>query len=229
MELRIIAEFSQDPLWLEAFRNGGDLHSILCSKTFNIPIEDVKKPFHGNPDITYRDVQKIINFGLAYGMTKYKLADTMQIDIDSADKIINNFFSIVPKVKEFLNNLGKLGTSRGYIRTGYPYRRVRFFPNYENPNYFGNIERASKNTPIQGTNGDIIKLALINVQNEIDKNNWPVKIILAVYDEINTECREDLSEKWKSKLEEIMIESAKVCIKSIPTIVDCKISDYWQK
>lgn len=65
MELRIIAEFSQDPLWVKAFREGGDLHSILCSETFDIPIEDVKKPFYANPDITYRDVQKTIDFGLA--------------------------------------------------------------------------------------------------------------------------------------------------------------------
>jgi len=63
MELRIIAEFSNDPLWVKAFKEGGDLHSILCSKTFGIPIEDVKKPFPGKPSFTYRDVQKTINFG----------------------------------------------------------------------------------------------------------------------------------------------------------------------
>ena len=65
MELRIIAEFSKDPLWVDAFNTGKDLHSVLCAKTFNIDISKVKDPFPGNPDMTYRDVQKTINFGLA--------------------------------------------------------------------------------------------------------------------------------------------------------------------
>ena len=85
------------------------------------------------------------------------------------------------------------------------------------------------NTPIQGCNGNIIKLALINTQKEITLNNWPVNILLSVYDEIQTECREDLADQWKVKLEEIMIDSAKTVIKSIPIKADCSVSDYWKK
>jgi len=85
------------------------------------------------------------------------------------------------------------------------------------------------NTPIQGCNGNIIKLALINVQKEINLNNWPVTILLSVYDEIQTECREDMTEQWKLKLEEIMVDTGKVFIKSIPMKCDCSIHDYWQK
>lgn len=238
MELRIIAEFSQDPLWIKAFTEGGDLHSILCSETFDIPIEDVKKPFYANPDITYRDVQKTIDFGLAYGMSKFKLANTILVSVDEADIIINKFFSKVPKVQQFLENLGNLAKNRGFIKTAPPYSRVRRFPKWEymqqnfttqKDKWLGEIERAGKNTPIQGCNGDILKLAIINMQNEIDDNNWDVNILLTVYDEIQTEVNRNIAELWLKKQEEIMVNAAKTIIKTIPVVCDCKISEYWQK
>jgi DNA polymerase-1 len=232
MELRIIAEFSQDPLWVSSFVNGEDLHSVLCAATFDIPITDVKKPFPGKPDITYRDIQKTINFGLAYGMSKFKLADTMQISVDEADRIIQKFFKVVPSVERFLTSLGKLAKTRGYIKTAAPYRRIRWFEGWDNKDDFkrlGEIERAGKNTPIQGTNGDIIKVALISVQNYIDFHNLPINILLSVYDEIQTECPEELAEEWKNTLNVLMIEAAKTVIKTIPIVVDCKISNYWEK
>lgn len=239
MELRLIAEFSQDPLWINAFNEGQDLHSVLCSKTFDIPITDVKKETPFKKGVTYRDVQKTVNFGLAYGMSKFKLADTIDIKVDEADKIIKKFFEVVPKVNAFLNNLGNTGKKYGRIRTAKPFRRVRFFGDWEKAiresgtsdsfKILGDIERASKNTPIQGSNGDIIKHALISVQKTIDDNNYPVKIILAVYDEIQTECKDDFAEEWKTILDRIMKESAQLVIKSIPVEVDCKISKTWTK
>lgn len=172
-------------------------------------------------------------------MSKYKLADTIDISVDQADKIIKKFFDVVPQVNQFLTLLGNVGKQYGTIRTAAPFRRLRQFGNWqlamENKGsqdsfkILGEIERASKNSPIQGSNADIIKLALINVQKEIDDNNYPVKIILAVYDEIQTECKDEFAEQWKNILNKIMIESAQVIIKSIPVEVDCKISKSWQK
>lgn len=156
MELRIIAEFSNDPVWLDAFDTGKDLHSILCTMTFGIPIEDVKKPFPQKPDVTYRDIQKIINFGLAYGMSEFKLADTMDISVKEAKKIIDKFFYSVPKVKKLLDELGNVAKNNGYIRTAAPFRRMRRFPDWVDAKVnkdfikLGEIERAGKNTPIQG-------------------------------------------------------------------------------
>lgn len=238
MELRIIAEFSQDPLWVKAFREGGDLHSILCSETFDIPLEDVKKPFYANPDITYRDVQKTIDFGLAYGMSKFKLASTILVSVDEADRIINKFFSKVPKVRQFLDSLGNLAKTRGFIRTAPPYSRVRRFPKWEymqqnstsqRDKWLGEIERAGKNAPIQGVNGDVLKLAIVNMQEEIDNNGWDVNILLTVYDEIQTEANRNIAEKWLKKQEEIMVDAAQTIIKTIPVVCDCKITEYWQK
>jgi len=232
MELRIIAEFSKDPLWVNAFNDGQDLHSVLCSATFDILITDVKQETPFKKGVSYRDIQKTINFGLAYGMSKFKLADTMQIPVGEADKIIKKFFKVVPKVEQFLNGLGELAKARGYIKSGQPYGRIRWFDGYDNKGNFvrqGEIERAGKNTPIQGTNGDIIKSALINVQQFIDDRQLPINILLSVYDEIQTECPEDLSEWWKLELDKLMVESAQKVIKSVPIVVDCKIASYWDK
>lgn len=235
MELRIIAEFSKDEVWLNAFKEGKDLHSVLCAMTFDIPIEDAKKETPFKKNVTYRDVQKTINFGLAYGMSEFKLADTMEISVSEAKAIITKFFKAVPKVEKFLTGLGELGKKRGFIRTSAPYRRIRWFEQWqhavetENFGVMGSIERASKNTPIQGSNGDIIKQALIDVQQEIYDNNWDVKIILAVYDEIQTETRADQAEAWKVKLDELMVNAAKKVLLEVPVVVDCSITDYWQK
>lgn len=238
-ELAIIAEFSEDPLWIKTLKDGKNLHTELCAATFDICTSDVKKPFPPKPDITYRDVQKTVDFGLAYGMSHYKLSDTIEVSEDEAKDIINKFFSVVPQVKAFLDSLGYLGKSRGFIRTAPPFRRIRWFPAFKvlqsEPNHSkaskwrSSMERKAKNMPIQGTNGDVIKLALIKVQEEINKNNWPVRILLSIYDEIQTECREDRAEEWKVKLQELMIEAARVILKTVPIEADVSISDYWTK
>lgn len=240
-ELRIIAEYSQDPLWVNTFKNGGDLHSILCSETFDIPLSDVKKPFPYNKNVTYRDVQKTLNFGLSYGMSEFKLSSTIGVSVKQAQDIIKKFFSKVPDVEKFLNKIGNLGTKRGYIKVPNPYGRIRFFPKYNvikqypgdtssvKKKWLGEIERASKNTPIQGVNGTVIKLALILVQEEIDKHNYPVKILLSVYDEIQTECRDDFVEEWKVILENKMIEAGKIMVKTVPIVAECDYADYWVK
>jgi len=172
-------------------------------------------------------------------MSEFKLADTIGVDPIEARKIITKFFSKVPKVKNFLDTLGALASNRGYIKIPNPYGRIRFFPKYDvlkaYPNtkvkgkWLGEMSRAGKNTPIQGLNGNVIKLALIYVQRYIDANNIPVKILLSIYDEIQTECRKDFTEQWKGILEELMIKAAKVYVKSVPVEVDCKINDYWTK
>jgi DNA polymerase-1 len=230
-ELRIIAAFSKDPIWVNAFIEGEDLHSVLCAATFNIPITDVKTETPFKAGVTYRDVQKTVNFGLAYGMSKFKLSDTLQISLEEADGIITKFFTAVPKVKTFLHGLAKLGTSRGFIRTAPPFGRIRFFEGHdsENPIRHGEIERASMNTPIQGTNGDLIKVALIKIQDFIDANKLDINILLSVYDEIQTECPESIAEWWREQLNRLMLEAAEVIIKDVPFVVDCKVSDCWQK
>lgn len=176
---------------------------------------------------------------LAYGMSEFKLAKTILVPVKEAKSIIDKFFSKVPKVKQFLDMLGYISTTYGYSVTPNPYKRVRRYPkwnylqkNHTSPSkdkWLGEIDRAGRNSPIQGCNGDIIKLALVNTQNEIDLNNWYTNILLSVYDEIQTECRNDQAENWKYKLQELMINSAKTVIKEVPINVDVKITKCWSK
>ena len=238
-ELAIIAELSQDPLWVNSLNKGKNLHTILCMETFDIPEDKVNDPFPYNKDMTYRAVQKTIDFGLAYGMSEFKLSNTIGVTKQQAKEIIDKFFKKVPQVKEFLDMLGLLAKERGYIKIPNPYGRIRFFPKFnviqkypstkQKFKWLGEMERAGKNTPIQGLNGNTIKLALIYVQEYIDKHNLPVKILLSIYDEIQTECREDYAEEWKVILQNLMVKAAKVYIKSVPVEADCKINDYWTK
>ena len=165
-------------------------------------------------------------------MTKYKLADTAQISVPNAEKIIKMYFSKVPKLEQFLNMLSKSAVKNGYLRTDPHYfRRIRWFPklNKQDGKSVGEVERAAKNLPSQGTNANITKQALINLQNIIDINNYPVRILLSVHDEVITEAIEEFAEEWKSILENIMIETAQLVIKSIPVKVEGVISDYWSK
>jgi DNA polymerase-1 len=233
-ELRIITELSQDPLWLDTFNNDGDLHSILCCKTFGIPIEDVKKPFPYKPEVNYRFVQKTTNFMLSYGGSEYKLSAMIQITPKVAKDIINKFFAVVPKVKEFLDMLGATAKKYGRIRSPLPYRRIRFFPEHEeavrdnNFSVLGSIERSGKNHPIQGANANITKLALCRIQDRIDDEILPIKILLPIHDAILVEAPKSIQDYAIKVVQEEMIAAAKTTIKSIPVKVDTTFGEYWK-
>ena len=230
-ELRIIAEFSKDPVWVNAFKEGKDLHSELCAMTFHIDINDVKTPTPFKPDIKYRDVQKTLNFGLAYGMSHIKLANTIEISEDEAKDIIDKFFRSVPRVEKFLTALGNKGKNTGKIKSPPPYGRIRYFSDYQTADNArkGAIERASKNHPIQGGNADMTKLALIYIYDYIRRHDLPVRLIHTVHDEIQTEVTEEYAAEWAVKMSELMNEAAAVILKNVPMVVDCAVNDYWSK
>lgn len=164
-------------------------------------------------------------------MSEFKLADTIEITVDQAKAIINKFFKAVPKVQQFLNTLGELGKSRGYIKTAKPYGRIRWFEGWDSQDYkrLGEIERQSKNHPIQGGNADMTKLALVLLYRIIKENNYPVKLIHQVHDEIQTEVKEEFAYEWAKIMESKMIEAASVILKEVPMVVDCKVADSWSK
>lgn len=166
-------------------------------------------------------------------MSHFKLANTIDIDEEYAKQIIEDYFKVVPKVKEFLTGLGNLGKNRGYIRTGPPYRRVRFFQEWHEDlddfKTLGQIERASMNTPIQGSNADLTKKALCNIYNYIQEHKLPVKIINVIHDEILTECDEGYAEEWRTIMSKLMTDTGAQFVKSVQMTTDCKIMTCWQK
>lgn len=158
-------------------------------------------------------------------------AKTIDISEDEAQNIIDAFFTVVPKVKHYLNHMGFYGKTHLVSHTMLPFGRKRYYDLHDMHDFkrLSEIERQSKNHGPQGTNGDIIKAALILINNHIKKHNLDIKIINSIYDEIITECREDLAEAWLPVMESLMIQAAGIVIKSIPIKVDIHITDKWEK
>jgi len=233
-ELNVIAYGSQDPIWLDALKKGLDLHGVCANLVFgdkwrNADVEAKKK---------LRIQIKTINFGLAYGMGPFKLAETLSITQKAASILIQKYFTEFPNIKAFLEKLGQYGKDKGFICTFRPFLRRRWFSNwYPEMQHskgklreLGVIERASKNTPIQGSSADMTKLALIYIYNEIQKS-WfdKVKIIMTVHDQIDTICHKDVAEAWKIRMTELMEKAGKVIIPNNLLKAETNISQTWEK
>lgn len=242
-ELRLIAEGSKEPKWVDAFNNGLDLHTEMAVMIFdNLKREDAKTPceeiYVGGTKVFLRGVDprfvaKTINFMLAYGGSEYKLADVLSIEVDAAKKIKDKYFSGVPKLQEFLASCAAYGVNKGYIRSFKPYSGIRFFDEFDTADFktIGSIERASKNTPIQATGAIMCKLALIKIDDYIKDNQLTdkVKICLQIHDAIYTYAKTDFAEEWIKIQERLMIEAGQIFIKSIPVKSDSKITNYLKK
>lgn len=243
-ELCIIATGSQDPVWIQALETGQDLHSVCAELVFDTRWSDAAEgnckfysqnkakcscPKHGK----LRTQVKSINFGLAYGMSAHKLSDTLQISLPEAEELIEKYFTAFPRIKNFLTKLGNYGTSNGHIRTFKPYRRIRWFPKWEpymrDMVEFGSIERASKNTPIQGTGADMTKEALVIMRKFILMNKLPVKIVMTVHDQIDTIVHADYADQWKRDMKALMERAALTTIPNGLLKSDTNLSLTWEK
>lgn len=246
-ELNVIAYGSQDPVFLKALQNNEDLHSVCAELVFG----DVWNKA-ADPDCDYvlrkekcncsahkklRTQVKTINFGLAYGMGPKKLSETINCDVKEAKILITKYFKAFPKIEAFLNGLGEFGKKHGYIETFPPFRRKRWFNSWTPKMYsdrdsfmeLGSIERASKNTPIQGSSADMTKLALVLIHKHVKENNLPVKIIMTVHDQIDTICPREYAEEWKIVMTELMERAANTVIKNGLLKAETSITNVWSK
>jgi len=253
-ELCIIAYGSKDPVWLQALADGKDLHSVCAELVYSFRWKKAASPgckyYKKDADGKFlkakcdckghkllRTSVKTINFGLAYGMSKVKLADTLQISIGESDRLIKKYFKAFPKIKFFLNCLGEYGLDKGYIKTFAPYRRMRWYSSWHKGiktdkslrKELGMIERASKNTPIQGTGADMCKYALILIRDYIAKHKIPVKLVMAVHDQIDTIVHKDYADQWSIELSELMQQSTLNIIPSGLLKADTTKSSFWEK
>lgn len=246
-ELNVIAYGSQDPVFLKALQNNEDLHSVCAELVFG----DVWNKA-AEPDCDYvlkrekcncsahkklRTQVKTINFGLAYGMGPKKLSETINCSTKEAKELITKYFKAFPKIEAFLNGLGEFGKKHGYIETFPPFRRKRWFNSWTPKMYsdrdsfmeLGSIERASKNTPIQGSSADMTKLALVLIHKHVKENNLPVKIIMTVHDQIDTICPREYAEEWKILMTELMEKAANTVIKNGLLKAETSITNVWSK
>ena len=154
------------------------------------------------------------------------------ISENEAEKLINGYFKAFPKIAGFLNALGNYGVQHGHIKTFKPYRRIRWFDDWDpfmDKKVLGKIERASKNTPIQGAAADMTKRAMVLIRNEIRNKCLPVKMVMTVHDQIDTVCSEEYAEEWKIRLETLMEEAALEIIDNGLLKAEVEITDVWSK
>ncbi len=218
IELRIMAHLSNDPGLVEAFSQGEDIHRATAAEIFGVtPIE---------VSAEQRRSAKAINFGLIYGMSAFGLAKQLGINRNAAQEYINLYFDRYPGVLTFMNRMKTEAAERGYVETVFG-RRLHL-PDIKSRNGQRRqyAERAAINAPMQGSAADIIKKAMINVQNWIDTNSTGVTMIMQVHDELVFEIPEDNAMKISSQIQTIMNAAAKL---SVPLIVDIGIGDNWDQ
>jgi len=246
-ELNVIAFGSQDPVWLKALEEGQDLHSVCAELVYgdkwmkaadkNCNYLVAKGKCKCKQHKKLRTNVKSINFGLAYGMGANKLAATLDISKKAAEKLIEDYFEAFPAIKGFLERLSNFGTKFGYIKTFPPYNRKRWFNTWfpkmynsrENSQEFASIERASKNTPIQGASADMTKKALILIRNYIKTHDIPVKVVMTVHDQIDTICEESYLKKWTIQFKLLMEEAAAEIVTNGLLKAEVSVSDCWEK
>lgn len=237
-EAKVAACGSKDDVWLNTFKEGKDLHSEVCKMMFNITDDLVRTKPEFLRGKTYRDAAKTINFGVLFGMSKFKLSNTLQISLEEAEMLIGKYFNASPKLKAYLDSCAKYGLKNGYIRSYKPYSAIRWFPNWhENLDdkkdfkVVGEITRISYNTPVQMTGALITKLALTKVRNYIHQNNLEdkVKLVHVVHDAIYTESDEDYAEEFSIIQSRLMTEAGEDFKLELPMTTDIAIDDFWNK
>lgn len=233
-ELRIIADMSKEPKWIDIFLNGKDLHSISAAGIFGVTEDEVladKKLPDDDPNKKfYRDRSKPLSFGLAYGLTKVGLALRLGISEKEAQDMIDAYFRTYPGVKRFLDSSAKMAVSKRYSVSASGRRRYYTLPDKSDPEFGrlkGSVERKAKNMPIQAGNADTIKQAIILAEERLEP--YDAEVILTVHDEIVVEVREEQATEVSRIVSESMVDGFGEFFKTVPMIADASINDYWQK
>ena len=196
IELRIMAAFSQDDSMLEAFNNGLDVHKATAAKVFHVPLEEV------NSDM--RRKAKTVNFGIIYGVSAFGLAGQLAISRTEAKEIIDQYFVEFPKVKTYMDTCVHTAQELGYVETVLGRRRYLRDIMSANMNERGFAERNAINAPIQGSAADMIKVAMIQIQNFLEKEKLKSKMILTVHDELVFDAHIPEINYLRDKINDIM-------------------------
>lgn len=216
IELRIMAHLSGDENMIEAFRDGHDIHRATASKIWKVSMEDVTD--------AQRKKAKQANFGIIYGITTYGLAQRMGIDNGEARQLINDYFQTFPKVSEYMEQSKQMAREHGYAETMFGRRRYLQDINSKNGTVRGFAERNAINAPIQGSEADIIKLAMVRIWRRFKAENIRSKMILQVHDELNFSVFPEEADK----VERIILEEMQGAYKlSVPLVADAGWGDNW--
>ncbi|MBT8580516.1 DNA polymerase I [Polynucleobacter paneuropaeus] len=217
IELRIMAHIAEDANLLEAFATGKDVHQATAAEIFGIPLEDVSSE--------QRRYAKVINFGLIYGMSAFGLAGNLGIERGAAQNYIAKYFERYPGVAQYMERTRLEARDRGYVET--VFGRRLWLPEIKSngPRRQG-AERAAINAPMQGTAADLIKLAMIAVENWIEKEQLKTKMLLQVHDELVFDVPLDEIELLQAKLPGLMCQVAQL---KVPLVVSIGVGDNWEE
>lgn len=216
VELRVLAHISKDENMTYAFLHNEDVHKQAASKVLGIPINEVTKE--------QRSSAKAVNFGIVYGISDFGLSEQLGISRKEAKKYIEQYLEKYNGIQKFMNDIVEEAKEKGYVET--LFHRRRYIPELQSNNYmvrqFG--ARAAMNTPIQGTAADIMKIAMINVFNQLKERGLDAKIVLQVHDELILECNVNQKEEAALLLKENMENACKM---DVPLNVETSEAVNW--
>ena len=215
IELRIIAELSKDPVMLESFQKGEDIHKATAARVFNVSLEEVNRE--------QRSQAKTVNFGIIYGVSAFGLAEQTGLSRKEAKELIDAYYTTYPVLKQYMEDQIQKAREQGFVETIFGRRRYLKDINSRNHVVKSHAERNAVNAPIQGSAADIIKIAMINLQKEL-KKNFKTKMLLQIHDELIFDVPKDELEKIKPFIKNTMESAIKL---SVPLIVDIGVGDNW--
>ena len=216
IELRIIAALSAEENMMEAFKNGEDIHASTAAKVFNIPLEEVTREQRSNA--------KTVNFGIVYGVSAFGLSNQTNLSRSEAKELIDTYYETYPKLKAYMSAQVDFAREHGYVETVLNRRRYLKDINSRNAMVRSGAERNAVNAPIQGSAADIIKLAMINIHNRFEKENFKSKMLLQVHDELVFDAHKDELETIKPIIKYEMENAFKM---SVPLDVEVGTGENW--
>lgn len=222
IEMRILSHMGDVTELKKAFLNKEDIHNLTASQIFGVSIHDV--------DEDMRRKAKAINFGIIYGISSYGLAKQISVSNTEAESFLRSYFTKFPEIKEFMNETIKFCKKNGYVKTLFD--RKCYFPNINDKNHTLRTfqERACINAPIQGTAADVLRLAMIKIDNKIEEKNISANLLIQVHDELLLECQEKDVVNVKKQVSYEMENASEPFLKfSIPLTVDIKSGKNWSE
>lgn len=218
IELRILAEFSGDPGFIQAFESGADLHRVTASQVFNVSVDQVSKE--------QRDFAKRLNFGVVYGIGAQRFALMTGLSVSEADNVLRRYFTTYKQLDSYLREAADSAVRDRQSRTASG-RLVRFRYDENDRQQISMTQRNGKNTPIQGTSADILKRALRLLKNEL--NGTSSRVVNIIHDEIVVETDAANADEVATQVERIMCDAGREYLQTVPVKVETEIADEWVK
>ena len=218
IELRILAEFSGDSAFINAFRSGADLHRVTAAEVFNVAVDQVSRE--------QRDFAKRLNFGVVYGIGAQRFSIMTGVGVPEAEGVLKKYFSTYKQLDNYLNEAANRAVRERQARTGSG-RLVRFRYDDQDRQQISMTKRNGKNTPIQGTSADILKRALRLLRDDLRGTN--AQIVNIIHDEVVVEADADEAQDVAVKVERAMVAAGEEYVKTVPVKVETEIADEWVK